>query len=79
MFPPVLASEQNAYVQDRYIVEGTRSISDILVIFDKLNIGGYLVAVDIRKTLDSLEHEFQKLVPESFGIGNNSIDWVKIY
>ena len=58
MFPPVLASEQNAYVQDRDIVEGTRSISDILVIFDKLNIGGYLVAVDIRKNLDSLEHEF---------------------
>ena len=53
-------------------------ISDILDIFDKLSIDGYLVTVDIEKAFDSLDHEFLLTVLQKIGFGNNTIDWIKI-
>ena len=41
VLPSLIASQQTAYVQNRYIGEIRRSISDILDILDKLSIAGY--------------------------------------
>ena len=49
VIPSLIASQQTAHVQNRYNGEAGRLISDILVIFDKLSIDGYLVTVDIEK------------------------------
>ena len=51
-----------AYIQNRYIGEAGRLISDIVDISDKLSIDGYLVAVDTEKAFDSLDHEFLLVV-----------------
>ena len=51
-----------AYIQNRYIGEAGRLISDIVDISDKLSIDGYLVAVDTEKPFDSLDHEFLLVV-----------------
>ena len=51
-----------AYIQNRYIGEAGRLISDIIDISDKLSIDGYLVAVDTEKAFDSLDHEFLLVV-----------------
>ena len=51
-----------AYIQNRYIGEAGRLISDIVDISDKLSLDGYLVAVDTEKAFDSLDHEFLLVV-----------------
>lgn len=43
--------KKTAHVQNRYIGEGGRLISDIVDITNKLNINNYLVSVDTEKSL----------------------------
>ena len=62
VLPSLIISQQTVYVQNRYIGEAGRLISDILDISDKLSVDGYLITVDIEKALDSLDHEFLLVV-----------------
>ena len=78
VLPSLIASQQTAYVQNRYIGEAGRLIFDILDISDKLSVDGYLVTVDIEKAFDSLDHEFLLVVLKKFSFGNSSFDWIKI-
>ena len=39
---------------------------------------GFLVAMDIEKAFDSLDHDFLILTLEKYGFGKNVILWVKI-
>ena len=50
--------QQTVYIQNRYIGEGGRLISDILDISGKLNRDCYLVTVDIEKAFNCLDHDF---------------------
>ena len=52
VLPTLITSQQTAYVQNRYISEAGRFLSDILDISDKLSIDGYLVTVDTKKAFD---------------------------
>ena len=62
VLPSLIASQQNVYVQNRYIA-GRRKVNFwYLDISDKLNIDGYLVTVDIEKAFDSLDHGFLLVV-----------------
>ena len=74
----LITLQQTAYVQNSYIGEAGRLISDILDISNKLSIDGYLVTVDIEKTSDCLDHGFLLVVLEKLGFGNSFIDWIKI-
>ena len=76
--PSLMTLQQTAYVQNSYIGEAGRLISDILDISNKLRIDGYLVTVDIEKASDCLDHGFLLVVLEKLGFGNNFTDWVKI-
>ena len=67
-----------AYIQNRYIGEAGRLISDILDISDKLNVDSYLVTVDIEKAFGSLDHEFLLVILKKFRFGNSFIDWIII-
>ena len=78
VLPTLTTLQQTAYVQNRYIDEAGRLISDILDISDKLSIDGYLVTVNIKNAFDSLDHRFLLVVLQKFGFGNNFIDWIKI-
>ena len=74
MLLSLIILQQTADVQNRYIDEGGRLISNILDISGKLNIDGYLVTVNIEKAFDSLDHGFLLVVLKKFGFGNNFID-----
>ena len=39
---------------------------------------GFLVAMDVEKAFDSLDHKFLISVLEKFGFGQNFISWVEI-
>ena len=54
----LISSNQIAYINNRFISEGGRLISDVLDICDTLLIEGFLLTVDIEKAFDSLDHSF---------------------
>ena len=60
-----------AYVNNRFISESGRVISDVLEITNSLNIEGILMTVDIEKAFDSINHSFLMCVLKKFGFGNN--------
>ena len=46
---------------------------------DILDIPGYLVAMDIEKAVDSLNHDSLLNVLKKFGFGENFIQWIRYY
>ena len=76
--PSIIAHDQTAYVNDRFIGESVRLVSDIIEITDILHIDGYLVTADIQKAFDSLDHTFLLATLSKFNFGRNFIDWIKI-
>ena len=76
--PDLMSYQENAYVQNRFIGEGGRLISDILEISNVFNLRGYVVTVEIGKESDSLSHSFLLACLKKFGFGHDFIRWVKI-
>ena len=54
----IVNENQVAYVSNRFISESGRLISDVLEITNSLDIDGILMAVDIEKAFDSINHSF---------------------
>ena len=54
----LVTQDQTAYIPGRYIGESVRLISDILEYTDRENCEGYMMAADIEKAFDSLDHNF---------------------
>ena len=54
----IVNENQVAYVNNRFISESGRLISDVLEITNFLDIEGILMAVDIEKAFDSINHSF---------------------
>ena len=63
----IVNKNQVAYVNNRFISESGRLISDVLEITDFLDIEGLLMTVDIEKILDSINHSFLMCVLKKFG------------
>ena len=63
----IVNKNQVAYVNNRFISESGRLISDVLEITDSLDIEGLLMTVDIEKILDSINHSFLMCVLKKFG------------
>ena len=56
VLPEIIYPNQSAYVKNQFI--NGRLTSDAIEICDVLDIPGYLVATDIEKAFDSLDHDF---------------------
>ena len=54
----IISQNHRAYVKNRCVKESRRLIPDTIDDFDKENIPGYLVTVDIEKAFESLDHDF---------------------
>ena len=61
---------QVAYVNNRFINESGRLISDVLEITNSSDIEGLLMTVDIEKAFDSINHSFLINVWKKFRFGN---------
>ena len=75
--PNLVSKNQSAYVNNRFISEGGRLISDILEITDSLQIDGLLMKIDIEKAFDSVNHFFLISVLKRYGFGDDFIKWIK--
>ena len=49
--PKLISFQQMAYMKNRFFGEGGRLISDILEMSGSLNLKGYIVTVDIEKSI----------------------------
>ena len=67
----IVNENQVAYVNNRIISKIGRLISDVLEIINSLDIEGILMAVDIEKAFDSINHSFLMCVLKKIGFGND--------
>ena len=65
--PKLISPGQTAYVENRFIGESGRLIADILETCNREKLEGLLLAIDIEKAFDSLEHDFLIAVLEKYG------------
>ena len=77
--PKLISFQQMASVKNRFIGEGGRLISDILEIYECLNLKGYIVTVDIEKAFDSLSHFFYLLVLKNMDMEMTLENGLKYY
>ena len=78
VLPALIFSNQTDYVKNRCISESHRLISDVIEMYDILDIPGYLVTMDIEKVFDSLDHDFLLFVLRKIGLGENFKHWIKV-
>ena len=64
----LISENQIAYLNNRFISEGGRLISDIVEITDLLHIEGILLTVGIEKAFDSVNHLFLVSALEKMGL-----------
>ena len=69
---------QVAYVNNRFISESGRLISDVLEITNSLDIEGLLMTVDIEKVFRSINHSFLMGVLKKFDFGSGFRKWKQI-
>ena len=75
--PILISSEQTAYFKNRFIAERGRLISDITDICGSKYLSGFIVAMDIEKTFDTLSQSFLILVLKKFVFGQNYINLIE--
>ena len=78
VLPLIISHDQTAYVKGRFIGESTRLISDILEVTDHLDLGSFILTVDVEKAFDSISHSFLIATLKKFGFGPSLVNWVKI-
>ena len=71
--------DQTAYVNNRYIGESYRLISDILEYTNENDIEAILFSADFEKAFDSIKHPFLFAVLKSFGFGADFIQWIRTF
>ena len=71
----LIAYEQTAYVQGRYIGESIRVIQDLIEFADLEDQEGLTLSSDLEKAFDSVDFLFSVL--RKFGFGPSFIQWVK--
>ena len=71
-------ANQVAFVNNRFISESGRLISDVFEIINSLDIEGLLITVDIEKAFDSINHSFLMCGLKKFGFGNKFRKWAEI-
>ena len=64
---------QVACVNNRIVREGGQLVSDVFEITNSLDIGGFLMIVNIEKAFDSINHSFLLCVLKKLGFGSEFI------
>ena len=75
----IIKSDQTTYVAGRYTGESIRLISDILEYVDENELSGILFSAGFEKAVDSIEHLFIFATLQSFGFGQEFVQWVRTF
>ena len=79
VLPNLIHPDQTAFIKGCYIGENIRLISDILVLTNKQQIPGILVALDLCKAFDSLEWPFILETLNLFNFGTGIKLWISTF
>ena len=79
ILPNLIHPNQNGFVKGRSIVDGVRTIEDVLDFAQFTNCAGVLLAVDFEKAFDSLNHTFLFKVLKKFNFGTHFLRWIKTF
>ena len=78
VMPTLVHPNQVAYVKDRFIGEGIRTIDESMHYTRRKNIEAYAIAVDFEKAFDSIDWNYLWEALESFNIPKSFIDMIKL-
>ena len=70
-------SNQNGFIKGRSLLDGVRTIEDVLEFAKFTDSSDILLAVDFEKAFDSLNHSFLFKFLEKFNFGTQFIKWIK--
>ena len=73
----LILPQQTTYLKNRNINEGGRLISHISEICSMQKMNDYLLAIDIEKVCDSVNHTFLIKVLEKLGFKTDFVNWIK--
>ena len=79
VIPKLIQFDQTGYVNNRFIGEANRLISDMVEYTTENEIEAILFSSDFEKAFDSIEHTFIFATLHSFGFGPDFIQWVKTF
>ena len=79
VIPKLIQCAQTAYVNNRYIGEANRLISDMIEYTAENEIEGIFFSADFEKAFDSIEHTFIFATLQPFGFDPDFIQWVKTF
>ena len=74
----LISSNETAYVKNRCISEIGNLISDVIEMYDILDIPCYLVRMDIQKAFDSLDQDILLFALKNLVSGENFIHLIKV-
>jgi hypothetical protein len=74
----ICSRAQKGYNSERYVQEVLINVCETIAHCKTDHIRGSVLAVDMAKAFDSLNHEFIKAVYKFFGMGENIIKWLSL-
>ena len=78
VLPSIVSDVQTGYIEERFIGENIRMISDIIHFTAGQNQEGIALFIDFEKAFDSLEWAFLSKALDVFQFGNDFRNWVII-
>jgi hypothetical protein len=74
----ICSQAQKGYNNKRYVQEVLINVCETIAHCKNRNIRGSVLAVDMAKAFDSLNHDFIKSVLKFFGFGNTIMKWISL-
>ena len=79
ILPKLIHPNQNGFIKGRSILDGVRTIEDILEFAKLTDQSGIFLAIDFEKAFDSLNHHFLLKVLEKLNFGTHFLQWIKMF
>jgi len=69
LLPEITSVEQGAFVEERVVHEGVRLVDQVIHSLEHRGSAGRILAIDLRKAFDTVEHDYLWGVMEAMNIG----------
>ena len=79
VLPKLINNDQTGYIENRFIGENIRLISDMIELYEKKDLHGILLFIDFEKAFDSLEWRYLFKVLDLMNFGPMFQKWVHIF
>ena len=73
----IISPDQTAYIQNRFIGQNIRLVSDVIEFSNEKNLDGVLLSLDYEKAFDTAEHKFLFECLQLYNFGADFIKWIK--